>query len=100
MKMLKRCLSLIVILSSFIAVHAQTADEIINKHIDAIGGKDKLSQVKTVYSESTVQVMGNEAPSTLTVINGKGFRLESDINGQKMVQVYTDKSGWAINPFA
>ncbi len=98
--MFKRCLSLMIILSSFIAVHAQTADEIVDKHIEAIGGKDKLSQVKTVYSESTVQVMGNEAPSTLTVVNGKGFRLESDINGQKMVQVYTDKSGWAINPFA
>ena len=86
-------------LTGLIMVHAQTVDEVINKHIDALGGKDKIDQIKSIYSESSVQVMGNDAPSSLTILNGKGYRLESDFNGQKMVQVYTDKSGWAINPF-
>jgi len=100
MKILQHCLALMIALTGLTAVYAQTVDEIIDKHISAIGGKEKLDQVKSVYSESSVQVMGNDAPSTLTILNGKGYRLESDINGQKMVQVYTDKSGWAINPFA
>ena len=43
---------------------AQTADEIINKYIEAIGGKDKLAQLKTKTIESTTQVMGNEGPSS------------------------------------
>jgi hypothetical protein len=42
--------------------------------------------------------MGTDAPSTTVVVNGKGFRNESEFNGQKMIQVYTDKGGWAINP--
>jgi hypothetical protein len=99
MKMLKHCLVLMIGLTGLITVHAQTVDEIIAKHIEAIGGKDKLDQVKSIYIESTVQAMGNDAPSSITILNGKGFRMESDFQGQKMVQVYTDKSGWAINPF-
>jgi hypothetical protein len=100
MKILKNSMLLFAALTGIMAVQAQTVDEIINKHIDAIGGKAKLDQVKSLYVESTVQVMGNDAPSTLTILNGKGFRMESEFNGQKMVQVFTDKNGWAVNPMA
>ena len=64
-----------------------------------MGGKDKLEQVKTVIVNNTTQVMGNEGPSTTQIINGKAFRLDYEINGQKSTQVYTDKGGWQINPF-
>jgi outer membrane lipoprotein-sorting protein len=100
MKLLKHCLLLLTASAGIIAVQAQTADDIINKHIEAVGGKDKLSQVNSVYMESTISAMGNDGPSTINIVNGKGFRLESEINGQKIIQVYTDKSGWAVNPFA
>jgi hypothetical protein len=46
-----------------------------------------------------MHVMDNDAPNKIILVNGKGYRTESDFNGQKLVQVYTDKSGWAINPF-
>ena len=100
MKIAKQFFMLALAAPAFLIARAQTADEIINKHFDAIGGKDKISQIKSIYSESSVQVMGNDAPSTLTILNGKGYRLESDFNGQKMIQVYTDKGGWAVNPMA
>jgi outer membrane lipoprotein-sorting protein len=85
---------------SFGFAQAQTADEIIAKHLDAIGGKEKLTQVNSLYIESGTEVMGNEMETKTTILNGKGFRNESDFNGQKIVQVMTDKGGWAINPFA
>ena len=50
--------------------------------------------------ESVTEVMGNESATKTTVLNGKGYRNESDFNGQMLVQVVTDKGGWAINPFA
>ena len=80
-------------------VKAQTADDIISKHINAIGGKDKLSQITSIYIESGTEVMGNTSLTKTTVLNGKGYKNESEFNGQKIVQVTTDKGGWAINPF-
>jgi hypothetical protein len=91
-------LSLTTILSIAVA-SAQTADEIISKHIDALGGKEKLSTISSVYVESGMEVMGNEAASKTTILNGKGFRSETDFNGQQIINVVTDKSGWAVNPF-
>lgn len=82
------------------AAQAQTADEIVNKHIDAIGGKEKLAQLKSVYTESSVEVMGNQAPSVEFLLEGKGFKSETEFNGSKIIQCYTDKGGWMVNPMA
>jgi hypothetical protein len=80
-------------------LRAQTADEILGKHIEALGGKAVVSGIKSVVTESTVDVgeMG-QATSTTYIINGKAFKNESDFNGMKIIQVVTDKSGWTVNP--
>ncbi|MFI5188165.1 MAG: hypothetical protein ACHQF0_15645 [Chitinophagales bacterium] len=100
MKSLKHSLLLTAVLFISAFLYAQSIDEIIAKHIDAVGGKEKLSGITSVHMDHTAQVMGTDAPSTTVVLNGKGFRNESEFNGQKVVRVYTDKSGWSINPFA
>jgi len=81
-----------------VIVHAQTVDEIISKHIDAIGGKDKLGSIKTVYTEYDMEVMGNAASGVTYVVNGKGYRNEIDFGGQKIIQCLTDHDGWSVNP--
>jgi hypothetical protein len=82
------------------STQAQSVDEIIGKHIDALGGKSVLNAVKSIYVESTVEIMGNEAPSTTYILNGKGYKNELDFNGTKIVQCVTDQGGWAVNPMA
>ncbi|HEY2350378.1 MAG TPA: hypothetical protein VGH64_15275 [Puia sp.] len=99
MNMVKTGLTFLMAVICFSFSKAQTADEIVNKYVDAIGGKEKLDQIKTVYVTNTTQAMGNEGPSTTQIIDGKAFRLDYEINGQKSTQVYTDKGGWQINPF-
>jgi hypothetical protein len=99
MKIIKLFLPIIILASVHFA-NAQTADEIINKYVEAIGGKDKLSQVNSVYLEGIANVMGNDNPYSVSILNGKGFKYEAEFNGQKFIQVYTDSSGWMLNPFA
>ena len=91
-------LALAVIITS--ALSAQSVDEIIGKHVDAIGGKEKLSQVKSLYTENSVDVMGNAAPQKEYLLEGKGYKNELDFNGTSIIQCYTDKSAWMVNPMA
>jgi hypothetical protein len=79
-------------------VSAQTADEVIAKYIQAIGGKELLSKINSMYSEYSLNVMGNETTQKITVLNGKGYKQEMDMAGSTMVTCITDKGGWSINP--
>ena len=99
MKLIK---TLMIGATAFLATTAQsqTVDEIISKHVEAIGGKEKLSQVKSLYTENSVDVMGNAAPQKEYLLNGKGYKSEVDFNGTSIVQCFTDKSAWTINPMA
>ena len=98
MKRIKVLMLAVVTLLTAGIVNAQTADEIINKHIEVIGGKEKINSIKSLYVESSISVMGQEAPAVTQIINGKAFKNEVDFGGQKIIQVYTDKDGWAVNP--
>lgn len=98
MKMVKLSALVLFFSLSMVAVQAQTAEEIVTKHIEAIGGKQKLNAIKSIYMEGTLSVMGNDAPIVVSILNGKGYKSEVEFNGQKIVQAYTDKSGWMINP--
>jgi hypothetical protein len=98
MKLINHCL-LFVALSLAVTVQAQTAEEIIAKHIEAIGGKQKLSSINSVVIDNTIEAGEITAPAKIFILNGKGYRNDADFNGQKVVSVYTDKKGWAINPF-
>lgn len=79
-------------------MQAQTVDEILNKHVDAIGGMETLGKVKSIYTEISMEVMGNTAPSVEYLLAGKGFRSETDFNGSKIINCLNDKGGWTVNP--
>lgn len=100
MKYLNLCFLSICFLFASVAAKAQTADDIIAKYVEALGGKDKLSEINSIYIENSLDVMGNSAPSSTVILNGKGAKSISEVMGQKMVQCYTEKGGWMINPMA
>ena len=82
------------------SLYAQTVDEVINKHIEAMGGKEKLGQVKSIYLESSIEVMGSSAPQKEYLVEGKAYKTELDFNGVNIISCFTDKGGWLVNPMA
>ncbi|NJK96223.1 MAG: hypothetical protein HC905_16080 [Bacteroidales bacterium] len=82
-----------------VAGYAQTADEIIEKYVNAIGGKETLGKINSLYMENSIEVMGNEGPSTTVILNGKELKVFPILWDKKMVQCYTDKGGWVVNPW-
>ena len=77
---------------------AQTADEIIQKHITAIGGADNWKKITSIKATGSVNANGQELPVTTTVLQGKGARMEFSINGMVCYQIMTTKEGWSYFP--
>jgi len=101
MKTLKfSLLTLAFVLVAFVNGYSQTLDEIISKNTEAMGGMDKIKSLTSIYLENSFMAMDNESTSTSVVLNGKGAKTKTDFNGQSMIQCYTDKGGWAINPMS
>lgn len=98
MKSLKPVFLMIALLMCGAFVSAQTADEVIAKYVNAIGGKDQLSKITSLYTESKADIMGNESIQKSTILNGKGYKTEMDIMGSVITTCITDKGGWMINP--
>ena len=86
MKTIGQLLLLVTVLFCSASVYSQTVDEIISKHLDAVGGKEKLTGLTSVHMEGTVEVMGTTGTTKTTILNGKGSRSESEIGGQQVVK--------------
>ena len=98
MKLIRLALFAIAGILTVSATQAQTADEIINKHIEAIGGKENLSKVKSLYIESNMDMMGTSAPAVSNLLDGKGFKTEINFGGSTIINCFTDKGAWSVNP--
>ncbi len=83
-----------------LSLSAQTADDIVQKYVTAIGGPEAISKVKSLSIESSAQIMGNESPSTTVILDGVGYKTETTVNGTKVISCYTAKGGWMVNPMA
>lgn len=78
---------------------AQTVDDVINKHIAALGGKENLSKLQNVITEGSLSVQGVEIGVTLTMVNNKLARQDIFVNGMTGFDMLTDKEGWTYMPF-
>lgn len=83
------------------AEDAKTADEVIAKYIEAVGGRAKLDGFKSmrITGKATMQG-GMEMPLTVEMKRPDKVRIDSTFQGMTMSQAYDGKTGWMIMPFA
>jgi len=78
---------------------AQTVDEVISKHVAALGGKEKLSKIQNVVMEGSLNIQGTEISLTVTQVNNKLNRQDITAMGMHGFDMMTDKEGWQYMPF-
>lgn len=97
---MKKILFLLVVSFSFgLTAFSQTTDEIIDKHLKAMGGADKLMSLKSIVMEGSVNSQGMEIPVKITKVNNKGTRVEFSVMGMDAWTVMRPDSGWSFMPF-
>jgi outer membrane lipoprotein-sorting protein len=76
-----------------------TADQIIQKHIEALGGTAKLNAIQTLVVTGKASILGQtEAPLTIRVKRPNLLRLEMTFQGKKVVQAFDGTAAWTLNP--
>src|SRR5271156_1293236 len=79
-------------------VKAQTADEIIQKHIDAIGGTDAWNKVTSIKRVGSMSIQGMDISYTVTIVNNKGMRTDFSVMGSNNYMIFTPSEGWMYMP--
>jgi outer membrane lipoprotein-sorting protein len=86
--------------ASFTNVFALTVDEVIEKNIEAKGGREKLEAVKSMKTTGKMFTIGGmEAPFTMYNKRPDNYRFEATIQGMSMVQAYDGETAWSIMPW-
>lgn len=96
---MKKTLLLLAGFGLTLSATAQTADEIINKCADAIGGKKKIEAVKNLYMEGSVNAQGQQIPMKFWYVIKKSMRQEVTFNGMTQYTIVRNDSGWSFSPF-
>ncbi len=99
MKTTSKILAIILISIFSFGTQAQTMDEIIKKHIDAIGGKDNWAKLKSMKMVCTMKANGADIKITITHIDKKAMRQDIAVMGMNGYSIITEKEGWTYMPF-
>lgn len=83
---------------SFTVAKAQTADEIVTKYLQAIGGTEKLKTIQTVIMEGSLSVQGMEIAVKSFAKHNSGMRQNFEAMGMSNYMIMRKDSGWSFFP--
>lgn len=96
---MKQSLVSLIFLVAAVSLRAQTVDEVIAGHVQALGGKAKIAALQSVYMEGvSVMQNGTEVSTKTWKVQDKLMRREIDFGMGSMTSILTDKEGWSSNP--
>ncbi len=77
---------------------AQNGDDIIKKHIEATGGEKAWAKVNSIKLTGNMNIQGMEVPTSRTIVNNKGMRMDFSIMGMECYVIMTPDAGWMYMP--
>jgi outer membrane lipoprotein-sorting protein len=101
---LRRCLRALPLLGALLvacspAPKASPVDEIVDAHLAARGGKEKLKALRAIRETGTVTASDGRVAKVVREIKRPNlFRLEFSYEGTKSVFAYDGSSGWQVAP--
>lgn len=97
-KSVKSAATFIFCLAAFIS-YSQNQEEIITKHIEAMGGKDNWNKVQSFRAEAVMKANGTEIKMTFIQLNKKAMRQNISVMGMEGYSIITNTEGWSYMPF-
>jgi outer membrane lipoprotein-sorting protein len=76
-----------------------TVEGLIEKNLEAKGGREKLEAVESARLTGTMNMGGMEAPFVLEWKDPDKTRMEITIQGMTLIQAYDGETAWMLNPF-
>jgi outer membrane lipoprotein-sorting protein len=98
MKVFKITVATLSILSLVGQAQAQTADEIIAKHIEAMGSMEKWKAVERIELNQKTSAQGFEVGIKQTIVKDMAFRQEVSVMGQEMILAFDGTTTWRNAP--
>ena len=99
MKYLKILPVLLFSLSMMQISFSQSVDDVINKHVEAVGGLDKINAVKSIRITGKFSSEGTDIPIVITRKGNDKIRMDLTISDRRLVMTYDGTEGWMTNPF-
>ncbi|HEV7573957.1 MAG TPA: hypothetical protein VGQ21_20880 [Thermoanaerobaculia bacterium] len=94
----KLLLSLCAVLLT-VSAFGQTADELLDKNLKAMGGKEKLKAIQSMRMTGKMKMGPMEAPITIVKARPSEMRVDFTIQGMTGTSAYDGSTGWNLMPF-
>lgn len=82
-----------------IGAFSQNLDEIVKKHIDAIGGLENWKKLKSLKMECSIKANGADIKVVICQLDKKAMRQDIAVMGMNGYEIVTNTQGWSFMPF-
>ncbi len=96
---IKKHSAILLLLFVSFGIFSQSLDEIVKKHIEAIGGKENWAKVKSLKMECSMKANGADVNIVIQQIDKKAMRQDISLMGMSGYNIITTTEGWNFMPF-
>lgn len=82
-----------------VGAFSQNLDEIVKKHIDAIGGLENWKKLKSLKMECSIKANGADIKVVICQVDKKAMRQDIAVMGMNGYEIVTNTQGWSFMPF-